>query len=88
MSLAIEEALPGYDTLTDVKSEQVRIIFASTTSTLLAILLSSFILAAVQWDTINHTTVIAWFVTINLLSLVRLLLYKQFKTARGRSDRR
>ncbi|MCP4980069.1 MAG: bifunctional diguanylate cyclase/phosphodiesterase [Gammaproteobacteria bacterium] len=83
MSQIIEEALPEYDTLTDIKSEQVRIIFASTTSTLLAILLSSFILAAVQWDTINHTTVIAWFVTINLLSLVRLLLYIQFKKLPG-----
>ena len=67
------------DTLTDVKSEQVRIIFASTPTSLFTILLSSFILAAVLWEVIDHRTIIIWFSLTNLLSLVRIHLYQEFR---------
>jgi hypothetical protein len=62
-----------------VKSEQIRIIFASTVPSLITILLCSFILSVVQWDVIDHAVIITWFVLTNLLSLVRLYLYQQFK---------
>ena len=67
------------DTLTDIKSEQVRIIFASTPTSLFTILLSSFVLSAMLWEVIDHRIIITWFSLTNLLSMVRIYLYQQFK---------
>lgn len=66
-------------TLTDVKSEQIRILYAAIPSSLLAILLSSFILATVQWSVIEHNNIIIWFISTNLLSLYRLNSYLKFR---------
>ncbi len=79
MSQLVDEAIFESEVLTDVKSEQIRIIFASTVPSLITILLCSFILSVVQWDVIDHAVIITWFVLTNLLSLVRLYLYQQFK---------
>jgi diguanylate cyclase (GGDEF)-like protein len=79
MNESIIGTLPESDILTGVKSEQVRIIFASTPTSLFTILLSSFILSAVQWEVIDHVTIIIWFTLTNLLSVVRLFLYYQFR---------
>jgi len=79
MSQLVDEAIFESEVLTDVKSEQIRIIFASTVPSLITILLCSFILSVVQWDVIDHVVIITWFVLTNLLSLVRLYLYQQFK---------
>jgi len=79
MNQALLETWAESDTLTDVKSEQVRIIFASTPTSLFTILLSSSILAGVLWEVIAHPTIIIWFALTNLLSVIRLYLYYQFK---------
>ena len=79
MNQLVDEAIFESEVLTDVKSEQIRIIFASTVPSLITILLCSFILSVVQWDVIDHAVIITWFVLTNLLSLVRLYLYQQFK---------
>lgn len=79
MNESIIDTVPETEVLTDVKSEQVRIIFASTPTSLFAILLSSLILSAVQWEVIDHMTIITWFILTNLLSAVRLFLYFQFR---------
>ncbi len=79
MNQTILESWAESDTLTDVKSEQVRIIFASTPTSLFTILLSSFILAGVLWEVIDHTTIMIWFSLTNLLSIARIYLYQQFK---------
>ena len=79
MNESIIDTVPESEVLTDVKSEQVRIIFASIPTSLFTILLSSFILSAVQWEVIDHVTIITWFSLTNLLSAVRLFLYYQFR---------
>ena len=79
MNQSVLQSWAASDTLTDVKSEQVRIIFASTPTSLFTILLSSFILSAVLWEVIDHTTIIIWFALTNLLSMVRVYLYQAFK---------
>ena len=79
MNQSILQSWAESETLTDVKSEQVRIIFASTPTSLFTILLSSFILSAVLWEAIDHTTIIIWFSLTNLLSMVRVYLYQEFK---------
>ncbi len=79
MNQTILESWAESDTLTDVKSEQVRIIFASTPTSLFTILLSSLILAGVLWEVIDHTTIMIWFSLTNLLSIARIYLYQQFK---------
>ncbi|MGB5330822.1 MAG: EAL domain-containing protein [Gammaproteobacteria bacterium] len=78
MNQLVDEAIPEPEVLTDVKSEQIRIIFASTPSSLVAILLCSFILSVVQWEVIDQVMIIIWFGLTNLLSLVRFYLYQQF----------
>ncbi len=65
--------------MTDVKSEQIRILFAAIPSSLVAILVASTILSIAQWQVIEHHTIIFWFIVTNLLSILRLLMYQQFK---------
>jgi hypothetical protein len=73
------EHLPADTELTDVKSEQIRILFAAIPSSLFAVLVCSTILSIAQWQIIDHGTIAAWFALTNLLSLLRLLMYQQFK---------
>ena len=79
MSQLVDEAIFESEVLTDVKSEQIRIIFASTVPSLITILLCSFILSLVQWEVIDHLIIVTWFALTNLLSLARFYLYRQFK---------
>jgi diguanylate cyclase (GGDEF)-like protein len=79
MNQLVDEAIFESEELTDVKSEQIRIIFASTAPSLITILICSFILSLVQWEVIDHHIIVSWFVLTNLLSLSRLYLYHQFK---------
>jgi len=58
MNQLVDEAILESEVLTDVKSEQIRIIFASTPSSLIAILLCSFILSVVQWEAIDQVMII------------------------------
>ena len=73
------EHLPVDTELTDVKSEQIRILFDAIPSFLFAILVCSTILSIAQWQIIDHDTIVAWIAITNLLSLLRLLTYQQFK---------
>jgi len=79
MNQLVDEVIFESEELTDVKSEQIRIIFASTAPSLITILICSFILSLVQWEVIDHHIIVTWFVLTNLLSLSRLYLYHQFK---------
>ena len=79
MSQLVDEAIFESEVLTDVKSEQVRIIYASTVPSLITILLCSLILSLVQWEVIDHTVIVSWFALTNLLSVARFYLYHQFK---------
>jgi len=64
----------------DLPSDTLRIIYSSITVTLIAVLINSAILSFVQWDLIAHSTILIWFFATNSFSLVRLALYKKFKT--------
>lgn len=64
--------------LTDVRLEQVRIIYSAIPSSLLVILVNSAILSVVQWGVIDHRIIILWFVTTNSLSLFRGYLHQEF----------
>ena len=72
------EQLQTTTDLTDVKSEQIRILFSAIPSSLFAVLVGSTVLSISQWQVINHDTIIAWFIAINLLSLLRLMMFQQF----------
>ncbi len=80
MKQQLVQTIPEEIELTDVKSEQIRILFAAIPHSLIAILVSSLILSVVQWEVIDHATIIAWFVSTNLLSLIRLQMYQQFNS--------
>ncbi len=71
--------IPDSIELIDIRSEQIRILYAAVPSSLVAILVSSFILCAAQWEVIDHRTIITWFASTNLLSLLRIYLYYCFK---------
>ncbi len=79
MSATTAEALRDRETLTDVKSEQIRILFAAVPSSLLSILLCSLVLCLVQWPVIDAVTLVAWFCGTNLLSVARYCFYRQFR---------
>jgi len=85
MNQASVEHFTAVTELTDVKSEQIRILFSAIPSSLFAILICSSLLSVAQWHVIDHDTIIAWFVITNLLSLLRLLMFQQFE--RLQSDR-
>ena len=77
------ENLPDDTELTDVRSEQIRILFAATPSSLLTILIASLVLSFVLWSVIDSTAITIWCGIINLLSLVRLLNYLKFRRLDG-----
>ncbi len=76
--VAFEEP-PSTIDLADVKSEQTRILFAAVPSSLFAVLVCSSILAIAQWQVVDQRTILAWFAMTNLLSLLRLLMLRQFE---------
>ena len=76
--VAFEELTPTTN-LADIKSEQVRILFAAIPSSLLTVLVCSSILSIAQWQVVDHRTILAWFAMTNLLSLLRLLMFRQFE---------
>ena len=69
--------------LSDVRSEQIRILFAATPSSLLTILIASLMLSFVLWPVVDSTAIITWCGIINLLSLVRLQNYLEFRKLDG-----
>ncbi len=86
MSAAAAETLVAREALTDVKSEQIRILFAAVPTSLLSILICSLVLCLVQWPVIDRTTLVAWFCVTNLLSVARYVSYRQFRHGdRGRT---
>ena len=79
MKEASIEDLSESTELTDVKSEQIRILFAAIPSSLFTVLVASSILSIAQWQIIDQQTIIFWFFITNLLSLMRLYLFRQFR---------
>jgi len=84
MNQASVEHFTSATELTDVKSEQIRILFSAIPSSLFAILICSSLLSIAQWHVIDHDTIVAWFVITNLLSLLRILMFQQFEKQRAR----
>jgi len=84
MNQASVEHFTSATELTDVKSEQIRILFSAIPSSLFAILICSSLLSIAQWHVIDHDTIVAWFVITNLLSLLRILMFQQFEKQRDR----
>ncbi len=66
--------------LIDIESEQIRIIFAAIPSSLVAILLNSLLLSVAQWGYLDDNVIITWFLVANLLSAVRFMVYRRFKS--------
>jgi diguanylate cyclase (GGDEF)-like protein len=73
--------------LTDVRLEQIRIIYAAVPSSLLVILVNSAILSTVLWNVVDHGVITWWFLATNSLSLVRYYLHKRFgQLDQGKTD--
>lgn len=69
---------PGFNLL-DVRSEQIRIIYAAVPSSLVTVLIVSLSLAVFLWSVVDPVTIIGWLMATNLLSLMRLLIYLRFQ---------
>ena len=65
--------------LIDVRSEQIRIVYAAVPSSLATLLIASSILSATLWDVVDQRAILAWFVLTNLLSLHRMYMYRRFR---------
>jgi len=64
--------------LTDIRLEQIRIIYSAVPSSLLVILVNSAILSTLLWNVIDHGIITWWFLATNSLSLVRYYLHQRF----------
>jgi len=64
--------------LTDVRSEQIRILYSAIPTSLATILVNSIILSVVHWEVVDQASIAAWFISTNLLSVIRLYMYRQF----------
>lgn len=64
--------------LTEVKSEQIRIIFDAIPQTLLSVFIISTILSTVLWDVNDHKVIVTWFLITNAISLLRWYFYRLF----------
>ena len=79
VSPSTRKTAPGPNALSAIRSGQIRILFAAIPTSLLSILISSFLLVVVLLEVVDQIALIAWFCATNLLSLVRLYLYRQFR---------
>ena len=79
MTSGVTTVIPDTRGLTDVPSEQIRILFASIPISLISILICSLALAVVQWSVIDHDIIITWLIGTNLLSVVRWTMYRRFR---------
>ena len=70
---------PKESPLTDVRSEQIRIVLAAVPSSLATVLAASVILSVAVWNVVDHYAIVSWFVLTNLLSLHRLRMYRRFR---------
>ena len=71
--------------LTDVKSEQTRMIYAAIPSSLFGVLVASLILSMALWPVVDPQIIIGWFCLTNLLSLLRYYMFRKFEQKqRGR----
>jgi diguanylate cyclase (GGDEF)-like protein len=64
--------------LIDVRSEQIRILYAAVPSSLATVLAASTVLSATLWNVVDHRAILAWFALTNLLSLHRMHMYRGF----------
>jgi len=78
------EGIDAATELTDVKSEQIRILFAAIPSSLFTVLVASTILSISQWHVVDHQVIIFWFGVTNLLSLFRLHMFREFELQQDR----
>jgi len=62
--------------LTDVKSEQIHILFAAIPSSLFTVLVASSILSIAQWHVIDQQIILCRFIITNLLSMLRLYMFR------------
>ena len=72
---------PDDITLDQIRAEQVRITFSSVPASLLAIIINSLLLVVLLWNEIDHRYLLIWFALTNMLSVIRWLLYRQYKQA-------
>ena len=64
----------------DIQSQLVRIVYSAVPQSLIAIFVNSTILVVIQWNYIEHSTIIIWFVIVNSLSIIRFVVYKKFNS--------
>lgn len=72
--------MPGTEMHDNIFKEQVANVYERLPSSLAVNVANSFILIYVQWNVIAHSTLIAWFSALLLLSFVRLVSYYYKKT--------
>ncbi|MBL3617389.1 MAG: response regulator [gamma proteobacterium endosymbiont of Lamellibrachia anaximandri] len=61
-----------------IAQEQLKILFESLPNSLLATIIATILTAFLLWDFSNRTTVVAWVCSMNIIVLIRWLIYKRY----------
>ncbi|WP_457676780.1 putative bifunctional diguanylate cyclase/phosphodiesterase [Thiolapillus sp.] len=81
----MQEQTSSDNRLSDWQSDktygQIGLVFSSVSFSLKAILIVSLLLTAIQWEAIDHPTLILWFCGVILVSAFRLHQYRRFQAA-------
>ena len=74
-----EPQTAGTDTLIDIKTEQIRLIYSAVPLSVLITFINSTLLGAVQWPVVDHRSIVIWLGATYFLSTFRLWSYWHFK---------
>jgi len=74
-----EPQTAGTDTLIDIKTEQIRLIYSAVPLSVLITFINSTLLGAVQWPFVDHRSIVIWLGATYFLSTFRLWSYWHFK---------
>ncbi len=69
-----DSEFPASDHAAEIHSEQVKLLFQQTTSSLPATLIIAAVLASVLWDVVSESWLISWLAAVCMLTFVRYLL--------------
>lgn len=70
----------------NIRSEQTSLLYAAVGSSIIASLISAFVLVAVLWTSIGHSTLLIWLSIAIILNLARLYTITRYKKSPDKSE--
>jgi PAS domain S-box-containing protein len=70
----------------NVRAEQVRVIYSQTGTAVVGNLLAGALLGLIEWNVVDHSTILGWFSCLCVITIARILLHRAFLRERPPLD--